>query len=215
MDSVVVLGDGQKIAFTATLRGASSDIVPGDTVKRRLVGYLGHDGMTGCGAMFTNIRVVCQNTLSAAMQNSKAKVSITHKGNANENFDSLIRSIDTARETFAQDCDLMREFTQHQFYASDFRDFVSEVYDVDTEVIDKGKFRKMAKLQRAYHGGLGAREFAPFSLWSAVNAVTEVETSTMTGTIKHRRAQFSRANFGQGLLYSKKAIAVAKELVTA
>ena len=59
MDSVVVLADGAKVAFTATLRGASADIVEGDTIKRRLVGYLGHDGKTGCGAKFTDIRVVC------------------------------------------------------------------------------------------------------------------------------------------------------------
>ena len=68
MDCVIVLSHGAKVCFTATLRGAETDIVPGDTVKRRIVGYLGHDGKTGCGAKFTNVRVVCQNTLTAAMQ---------------------------------------------------------------------------------------------------------------------------------------------------
>ena len=67
MDCVIVLSDGAKVCFTATLRGAETDIVPGDTVKRRIVGYLGHDGKTGCGAKFTNVRVVCQNTLTAAL----------------------------------------------------------------------------------------------------------------------------------------------------
>ena len=67
MDCVIVLSNGAKVCFTATLRGAETDIVPGDTVKRRIVGYLGHDGKTGCGAKFTNIRVVCQNTLTAAL----------------------------------------------------------------------------------------------------------------------------------------------------
>ena len=72
MDCVIVLSDGAKVCFTATLRGAETDIVPGDTVKRRIVGYLGHDGKTGCGAKFTNIRVVCQNTLTAALNESGA-----------------------------------------------------------------------------------------------------------------------------------------------
>ena len=67
LDSVVVLANGAKVCFTATLRGTQKDIIPGDTVKRRIVGYLGHDGKTGCGAKFTNIRVVCQNTLTAAL----------------------------------------------------------------------------------------------------------------------------------------------------
>ena len=33
MDCVIVLSDGAKVCFTATLRGAETDIVPGDTVK--------------------------------------------------------------------------------------------------------------------------------------------------------------------------------------
>ena len=100
MDCVIVLADGAKVCFTATLRGAETDIVPGDTVKRRIVGYLGHDGKTGCGAKFTNIRVVCQNTLTAALSESGAHSSITHKNGANNNFDALINSIDVARQDF-------------------------------------------------------------------------------------------------------------------
>ena len=112
MDCVIVLSDGAKVCFTATLRGAETDIVPGDTVKRRIVGYLGHDGKTGCGAKFTNIRVVCQNTLTAALGESGAHSSITHKNGANQNFDALINSIDVARQDFVTECDLMREFSR-------------------------------------------------------------------------------------------------------
>ena len=114
MDCVIVLSDGAgaKVCFTATLRGAETDIVPGDTVKRRIVGYLGHDGKTGCGAKFTNIRVVCQNTLTAALNESGASASIHHKGGANENFDKLISSIDVARQDFVTECDLMRDFAR-------------------------------------------------------------------------------------------------------
>ena len=117
MDCVIVLSDGAKVCFTATLRGAETDIVPGDTVKRRIVGYLGHDGKTGCGAKFTNIRVVCQNTLTAALGESGAHSSITHKNGANNNFDALIESIDVARQDFVTECELMREFSR-AFYGS-------------------------------------------------------------------------------------------------
>ena len=131
MDCVIVLSDGAKVCFTATLRGAETDIVPGDTVKRRIVGYLGHDGKTGCGAKFTNIRVVCQNTLTAAMQDSGARSSITHKNGANNNFDALISSIDVARQDFVTECELMREFSRASMGRDAFRDFVDEVYNID------------------------------------------------------------------------------------
>ena len=210
MDCVIVLSNGAKVCFTATLRGAETDIVPGDTVKRRIVGYLGHDGKTGCGAKFTNIRVVCQNTLTAAMQDSGARSSITHKNGANGNFDALISSIDVARQDFVTECDLMREFSRVSMGPDAFRDFVDEVYNVEEDQV----FRKREKLERAFKSGHGIH-YAPFSVWAGINAITEVETSTRGTTAAKGRAQFARGTFGVGAQISKRAFAVARDLVTA
>ena len=156
MDCVIVLSDGAKVCFTATLRGAETDIVPGDTVKRRIVGYLGHDGKTGCGAKFTNIRVVCQNTLTAALSGTGASSSITHKGTANANFDALINSIDVTRQDFATECELMREFSRVSMGFGAFQEFVDEVYDIE----EGQPLRKRSKLTDAYMRGYGS-EYAP------------------------------------------------------
>ena len=208
MDSVIVLSDGAKVCFTATLRGAEADIVPGDTVKRRIVGYLGHDGKTGCGAKFTNIRVVCQNTLTAALNESGAHSSITHKNGANNNFDALIKSIDVARQDFVTECDLMREFSRTSMGVSQFNEFVDKVYNIDEGQV----FRKREKLERAFTRGFGFR-FAPASVWSAINAITEVETSTRGTTAAKGRSQFARGTFGVGAQISKRAFTAAKQLV--
>ena len=210
MDCVIVLSDGAKVCFTATLRGASADIVPGDTVKRRIVGYLGHDGKTGCGAKFTNIRVVCQNTLTAAMQDSGARSSITHKNGTNNNFDALISSIDVARQDFVTECELMREFSRRSMGVDAFRSFCDEVYNID----EGQTFRKRSALTQAYHSGYGS-EFAPMSIWAGINAITQVETSTRGTTAAKGRAQFARGTFGVGAQISKRAFAVARDLVTA
>ena len=210
MDCVIVLADGAKVCFTATLRGAETDIVPGDTVKRRIVGYLGHDGKTGCGAKFTNIRVVCQNTLTAALAESGAHSSITHKNGANNNFDALINSIDVARQDFVTECELMKEFSRASMGLDSFREFVDEVYNIDEGQV----FRKREKLDRAFMSGYGS-DYAPNSIWSGINAITQVETSTRGTTAAKGRAQFARGVFGQGAVISKKAFAVAAELVGA
>ena len=210
MDCVIVLSDGAKVCFTATLRGAETDIVPGDTVKRRIVGYLGHDGKTGCGAKFTNIRVVCQNTLTAALNESGARSSITHKNGANNNFDELISSIDVARQDFVTECDLMREFSRASMGSSAFNDFVDEVYNIGEGEV----FRKREKLNRAYSFGYGW-DFAPNSVWSGINAITQVETSTRNTTASKGRAQFARGTFGAGAQISKRAFTLAKQLVEA
>jgi phage/plasmid-like protein (TIGR03299 family) len=211
MDCVIVLSDGAKVCFTATLRGAEADIVPGDTIKRRIVGYLGHDGKTGCGAKFTNIRVVCQNTLTAALRESGASASITHKGTANANFDALINSIDVARQDFTTECDLMREFSRRSMGMTAFNQFVDEVYNIDEGQV----FRKREKLERAFTSGYGNADFAPFSVWSGINAITQIETSTRGTTAAKGNAQFARGTFGAGAQISKRAFAVARDLVTA
>tara|TARA_B100000405_G_scaffold103828_1_gene72519 strand:- start:3790 stop:4767 length:978 start_codon:yes stop_codon:yes gene_type:complete len=208
MDCVIVLSDGAKVCFTATLRGAQTDIVPGDTVKRRIVGYLGHDGKTGCGAKFTNIRVVCQNTLTAALSESGARSSITHKNGANGNFDALINSIDVARQDFITECDLMREFSRASMSSGTFNDFVDEVYNIDYGQV----FRKRQALERAFSSGYGS-DFAPNSIWNAINAVTQVETSTRNTTAAKGRSQFARGTFGVGAQISKRAFAVAQDLL--
>ena len=209
MDSVVVLADGAKVAFTATLRGASADIVAGDTVKRRIVGYLGHDGKTGCGAKFTDVRVVCQNTLAAAMRDSGAKSSITHKNGANANFNALIQSINTARQSFDEQCELMREFTRVSMGQDAFDEFVDSVYDIE----EGATFKKRDKLRNAFFNGMGA-DYAPMSLWNGVNAITQIETSTRNQTRAGERRQFQRANFGAGLTLSRKAMQVAELMLT-
>jgi hypothetical protein len=44
MDAVCVLSDGKKVTFTARIRGAEGDVVPGDPVQQYLVGCTSHDG---------------------------------------------------------------------------------------------------------------------------------------------------------------------------
>ena len=209
MDTVIVLSDGAKVCFTASLRGAETDIVPGDTVKRRLVGWLGHDGKTGCGACFTNIRVVCQNTLTAALSDASTKLSVSHKGDANQSFNALIERIDCARQDFVEETDLMREFSRVSMGGVAFNEFIDEVYNIEEGQV----FRKRDKLNSAYSQGYG-HEFAPCSLWNAVNAITQVETSTRGASMSKQRSQFARGTFGAGAAISKKAFAIAKELVS-
>ena len=208
MDCVIVLSDGAKVCFTATLRGAETDIVPGDTVKRRIVGYLGHDGKTGCGAKFTNIRVVCQNTLTAALRDTGAHSSITHKNGANNNFDALINSIDVARQDFVTECELMREFSRVSMSNQDFHNFIDEVYNIDEGQV----FRKRDKITAAMNRGYGV-EYNPGTLWTALNAITQVETSTRNTTAAKGRSQFARGTFGVGAQISKRAFAVAQDLL--
>ena len=104
----------------------------------------------------------------------------------------------------------MREFSQFAITSAQFNDFVDEVYNIDEGQV----FRKRDKITAAMNRGYGA-SYAPGTLWNAVNAITQVETSTRGTTAAKGRAQFARGTFGVGAQISKKAFAVARDLVCA
>ena len=84
------------------------------------------------------------------MRDSGARSSITHKQGANQQFDSLIQSIDVARQDFVTECDLMREFSRASMGVDSFNEFVDEVYNIEEGQV----FRKREKLNRAFTVGL-------------------------------------------------------------
>lgn len=222
MDTVVVLSDGARVAFTAQVKGASAQVVEGDEVKQRFVGYLGHDGKTGCGAMFTNIRVVCSNTLATARAKADSKVSIRHKNGANESFERLIQSIDIARQSFVEDIEMMKVMAATPCNEEQFREFITSCYAKQLAVPMSDEngtrprkledMRVFPHLQNAFANGLGA-EFSRGTYWGAVNALTEVETSTAGMTAVSRIKRFNRATFGAGQDMSLKAMTVAAEML--
>ena len=104
----------------------------------------------------------------------------------------------------------MRDFARVSMGISQFNEFVDEVYNIDEGQV----FRKREKLEAAFRLGYG-NEYAPFSVWSGINAITQVETSTRGTTAAKGRAQFARGTFGAGAQISKKAFAIASDLVAA
>ena len=81
--------------------------------------------------------------------------------------------------------------------------------------MDEGQtFRKRDALERAFNFGYGS-EYAPHSVWSGINAITQIETSTLGTTKAKGNAQFARGTFGAGAQISKRAFNVAAELVGA
>lgn len=69
-------GNGERIFISAKL--PNNILVKGDPVENYLVFTNTHDGTGGVKILFTPIRVICQNTLNAAIQSSTNYVSFRH-----------------------------------------------------------------------------------------------------------------------------------------
>jgi phage/plasmid-like protein (TIGR03299 family) len=80
------LGKGEKIFITAKLPGyikVGSD----DMIEKYLFLTTSHDGFGSIMAAFTPVRIVCNNTLNAALRNHSNSIKIRHTANAKERLE--------------------------------------------------------------------------------------------------------------------------------
>lgn len=77
------LGNGERIFITAKLPGYIK-VGHDDYIEKYLFLTTSHDGSGSITAAFTPVRIVCQNTLGAALRNSSNTIKIRHTANAEE-----------------------------------------------------------------------------------------------------------------------------------
>lgn len=223
MDTVVVLRDGAKVAFTANIKGAEAKITGDDTIRRNFVGYLGHDGKTALGMLLSDTRVVCANTLALSQgqadRNGK-HLRIRHNAFEVSQIDGLIQQIDLARQSLPAVVQEYRSLLDKPMNVLAFRQYVHQVYGLpDTAMIDgnltpvtleQAMPRKWAALEAAYHQGLGT-DLAGVkgTAWGAFNAITEIETSRLTKGAGKRRMHSTFFGTGKAIVSRARELALA------
>ena len=134
MDAVCVLAEGKRVTFTAQIRGAEGDVVPGDPVQQYLIGCTSHDGSIPFQLLFSPIRVVCQNTLSAALgldnrSNQKdSSIRIRHTKNADALIQRLPELVDIRRRQFIGGLDELRQMAATPCSLAQFRQYIAVVF---------------------------------------------------------------------------------------
>ena len=220
MDTVVVLKGGAKVAFTGKIVGTDTDVLDGDKIHRNIVGYLGHDGYTSFGGVFTDIRVVCSNTLGFAQKDgerSGKQFSIAHNKIQTDQIDDVLRNIDVARQSFGHAVSEYQRMAETPMEFGAYRQWLNHLYQMPPVKQDDGTLRpgmiedspvKWNKLRNAWAGGYGTSiDGVHGSVWHSFNAVTEVETSLRSEGKTSSRLQ--SATWGHGAKIVEKARASA------
>ncbi len=134
MDAVCVLADGKRVTFTARVRGAEGEVIPGDPVQQYLIGSTSHDGSIPFQIIFSPIRVVCQNTLSAALglasqqKHRHKSLSIRHTKNADALIQQLPDLVDLKRRCFLGGLDELRHMASRPCNHVQFRHYVNTLF---------------------------------------------------------------------------------------
>jgi len=188
-----------------------------DTIKGYLLLGTACDGTMATTAMFTSIRVVCNNTLGFAMQEAKGKtkhlVRVNHRsvfdqtqvkaqlGLAASSWDSFIKSVDVWASTSVSNEKALQYF-----------EVVMGYEDPNVPGVYVPNKKATSKLMELYNGaGKGAgMKTAKNTVWGLINAVTEY--------VDHHRGRITdnrldRALFGDGVGLKNKAITTANDLL--
>lgn len=192
-----------------------------DTVKQYLIIATGHDGNTPILAYFSNVRVVCNNTLQMSFRDATKKYSIRHTRSASDKLNEALRLMGLATKNQKIVAEQYNRLAEIQMQQSQFWNYVGNVFFSPAEIkeLQTGKraqevisTRKQNTVNKVIHfaqTGIGQKEANPGSAWWAYNAVT----GYFSHLAKHDDAESRMESllFGSAADTMEKALALAAE----
>lgn len=187
-------GNGEKVFVSAKL--PDNILVKGDKVDNYLVFVNSHDSSSGVKILFTPIRVICQNTLTAAIRTSTNYISIRHTESAHANIKQAHevlgitkKKIEYANEVYnmlanikVTDEIVMEYICKHNLSEAEIEKllgtnhtFKQVIYRngsaVEDAEISTRKLNIITDIWEYYNDGIGQKEIAG-TAWGAFNAIS-------------------------------------------
>lgn len=224
-------GSGERIFVSAKL--PSNILVKGDPVDNYLVFTNTHDGSGGVKILFTPIRVICRNTLTAAIRTSTNYVSFRHTANVHSNIqlaheilgicDKRRKELEEAYNILAgikvTDEEVMDYIVQNNLNVNEY-ELLKDTGHSSKELcyrnaaayedsqISMRKLNTISATWDYYNYGVGQKQIQG-SAWGAVNAITGYYSNV--DNVKDEK-RFDSLVFGDKSRKIQSAFAMAEEL---
>lgn len=185
ISAAVSLQGGKRIAITAKLKDGIADVGKDDPVEAYLLLFNSHDGTLCLGIKYTNIRVVCHNTLAANLHGINAGrvkgemewmpkyVKLRHTSSIHNNLDAVREALDLSKRGFKYTIEEYKAMAKKDLSVELFRQYLTNTFAAD---IPEGKtiqdLRCYDAIAANFENGVGS-DLAGKTLWGAYNAVTE------------------------------------------
>ena len=206
------LREGRVIFALAKLTAGQSEVVKGDNIERYCLLSTSFDGSLSTRCGFTNVRVVCANTLAMAHDKNSAGnqlLRVKHSPNAKDVLIKIQNTMDIANQEFRATLE------QYRFLAkcgivnkNDLKEYIMKVLDItpdDNNTLATRQATRVQQLVDLTYNGTGS-EISQGTWWNAYNAVTEY-LSHSAGRSEDNR--YSSLWFGTGADLNKRALNLA------
>jgi phage/plasmid-like protein (TIGR03299 family) len=128
ISSAISLFNGRKIVICAQIEDNTREIVSNDTVKGYLILATSHDGSLGTIVKFTDVRVVCNNTLRAALGKDGAFRSIKHTKNQSTKLTEVQNTINLYKADFEEKVELYKTMANTSMTTEQFRSYLERTF---------------------------------------------------------------------------------------
>jgi len=232
VEAAGALGKGERAWMLAKLPVTMTPVA-GDDVNGYLLITTAHDGSHGYEGLPTPIRVVCQNTLQAAVGFTNAKSSLdtnrifrlTHSKNIAGQIATVTKLVKDVTQALKDTGETFARMAQKQLTPAQVIQFVEHVFPLDADEIEPTKHLAARRKEVAdlVFTGVGA-ELAMAETgglpnpWACYNAVTEYFDHVRPGQAKSPKsaaAANKSAVFGIGDAIKMRALMKARALVAA
>jgi phage/plasmid-like protein (TIGR03299 family) len=216
--------NGRRVWILAKINRPDSVIVAksDDRVSKYILLSNSHDGTLAVKVGYTPIRVVCNNTLTAA-HNSRgsALLRIKHTGNIVETLNEVRDVMNVANATFEATAEKYRTLASKEINSKDLEKYIKIVFAtpkqeeeaiLNGEELQSGQ-RVMGRIIELFENGRGNDlPGVKGTMWAAYNAVTEYLQYERGKNISTR---LDSLWFGQGATMNRKALQVAVDIAAA
>lgn len=168
-----VLGRGEKIWLLAKLPDYIKVGPKKDPVEKFVLLYNSHDGSSHIRVKMTPIRVVCNNTLTAALSGSDAEVRIKHTQSAQDKLAEAHQILGLTNQLYAQLDFIFNRMALKRVTGSQLVDYVKSLIPDNPQAENNTRTENMRKHIVGLHDTVQDASMHRGNLFGAFNAVTE------------------------------------------
>ena len=204
-----VLGKGECIWILAKLPGFIN-VHGNDIVNKYLLLTNSHDGKSHVRVKLTPIRVVCNNTLTAALQGA-GEVQISHTPNALQDLEQATTLLGLSNYLYEQLSAMFNGMAARKITEEQLREYVQALVPDNEEAENSARTEKIRNsVLQLHESGRGAH-LARGTLWGAFNSVAEYTDHMMLD--EDTTTRLNSIWFGRGEQLKLKAFHLAQRML--
>lgn len=204
LETAGVLKGGKIVWILAQLTSAEEDVVTGDPIRRYHLLVNSHDGSKAINNGETTVRVVCFNTLTAAMRSGLTNLSrIIHRGDVVAKLKALQLDLAENTEMFKRTAAAWRMMAGKPISHYQAHDYFRRVFEVEDTAEDS---RAVKNTFRLWTYSPATAAVPPRTVWGAYNAVTEF---TSHGRMANPEKRLNSLWFGDSAKVNARAFELA------